>query len=79
MRTAYNKYVEDILGLMDTHIAEDVPAEKQTYIPKKLFTFFKHAKQDSGCIATLKEHGKEFSGSVRGQSKYPEPPVPVGV
>ena len=57
MRTAYNKYVEYILGLMDTHIAEDVP-------PKKLFTFLKHAKQDSGSIATLKEHGKEFSGSV---------------
>ena len=64
MRTAYNRYVEDILGLMDTHITEDVPAEKQTYVPKKLFTFLKHAKQDSGSIATLKEHGKEFSGSV---------------
>ena len=49
---------------MDTHIAEDVPAEKQTYVPKKLFTFLKHAKQDSGSIATLKEQGKEFSGSV---------------
>ena len=67
MRTAYNKYVEyveDILGLMDTHIAEDVPAEKQNYVPKKLYTFLKHAKQDSGSIATLQEQSKEFSGSV---------------
>ena len=64
MRTGYSKFVEDILGILDANMTDDVPSEKPAPVPKKLLSFIKHAKQDSSAISLLKDQGKELSEGV---------------
>ena len=64
MKVWYSKYIEDILGILETKMTGDVPSEKPAAVPKKLFSFLKHAKQDSSSISTLKDQGKELSEGV---------------
>ena len=64
MRTGYSKYVEDILGILEANMTDDVPSEKPAPVPKKLFSFIKHAKRDSSAISLLKDQGKELSEGV---------------
>ena len=64
MKVGYSKYIEDILGILETNMTDDVPSEKPAAVPKKLFSFLKHAKQDSSTISMLKDQGKELSEGV---------------
>ena len=63
MRAAYDRYVEEIIGIMDTNDDTD-PTQRRPVAPKKLFTFLKHARKDNSSISTLIDQGKEFSSSV---------------
>ena len=57
MRQAHNTYIDSILGIMESHIADNEVSPTQTYVPKKLFTLLKHAKRDSCGVSPLKEGG----------------------
>lgn len=49
--------MNNILGILENQVSDLEVSPKQTYAPKKLFTFLKHAKRDSCCVSPLKEGG----------------------
>lgn len=63
-RLAYNVYVENILGVLDSQVTDMETSTKQTFVPKKLFTFLKHTKRDSCGVSPLKDGGTLHSDAV---------------
>ena len=37
MRTGYSKYVEDILGILDANMIDDIPSEKPASVPRNVY------------------------------------------
>ena len=55
IRTAYNNYLQSVLGLSDEEGNIDKDSDKQKFAPKQLFSLIKNAKQDSHGVSPLKE------------------------
>ena len=55
IRTAYNNYLQSVLGLRDEEGNFDTDSDKQKFSPKKLFSLIKNAKQDSHGSFPLKD------------------------
>ena len=63
-RTAYNSYLQSVLGLSDEEGSNDT--DKQSFAPKKLFVLIRNAKQDSHGVSPLKD---KDSGIIFSQNK----------
>ena len=57
---AYEKYLGNILGLNNER-DDRIMGEPSKVKTKKLYSFLKHSKQDSGAIASLKKYGQTVS------------------
>lgn len=57
IRLSYDRYVNNFLGIQEDQVSDSEAGPKQTYAPKKLFTFLMHAKRDSCGMSPLKEGG----------------------
>ena len=67
IRTAYNNYLQSVIGLSDEEGNIDTDSDKQKFAPKKLFSLIKkNAKQDSHGVSPLKDNG---SGNTFSQNK----------
>ena len=66
IRTAYNNYLQSVLGLSDEEGNIDTVSDKQKFAPKKLFSLIKNAKQDSHGVSPLKD---KDSGNTFSQNK----------
>ena len=64
IRTAYNSYLQSVLGLSGEEGSNDT--DKQSFAPKKLFSLIKNAKQDSHGVSPLKD---KDSGIMFSQNK----------
>ena len=65
IKTAYNCYLQSILGLKDDEGNTDTDSDKQTFAPKKkLFSLIKNARQDSNGVYPLKDLGTTFSQNI---------------
>ena len=66
IKTAYNCYLQSILGLSDDEGNTDTDSDKQTFVTKKLFFLIKNARQDSNGISPLKDKdsGTTFSQNI---------------
>ena len=53
IRTAYNSYLQSVLGLSGEESSNDT--DKQSFAPKKLFSLIRNAKQDSHGVSPLKD------------------------
>ena len=56
LRSAYDNYLQDLLGLA----AQNVDESPSGFIPKKLYSLIKTARQDSQGISTLKDKSKNI-------------------
>ena len=66
IRTAYNNYLQSVLGLSDEEGNIDTVSDKQKFAPKKIFSLIKNAKQDSHGVSPLKD---KDSGNTFSQNK----------
>ena len=64
IRTAYNSYLQSVLGLSGEEGNNDT--DKQSFAPKKLFSLIRNAKQDSHGVSPLKD---KDSGIMFSQNK----------
>ena len=55
IRTAYDNYLQDLLGLA----AQNADENPSGFIPKKLYSLIKNARQDSQGISTLYDKKKD--------------------
>ena len=67
IRTAYNNYLQSVLGLSDEEGNIDTDSDKQKFAPKKIvLPDKKNAKQGSHGVSPLKDNG---SGNTFSQNK----------
>ena len=58
IRTAYDNYLQDLLGLA----AQNADENPSGFIPKKLYSLIKNARQDSQGISTLYDKKRKYFG-----------------
>ena len=66
IKSAYNNYLQSILGLSNEEGATATDSDQQKFAPKKLFSLIKNAKQDSHGVSPLKD---KYSGTTFSQNK----------
>ena len=61
IRQAYNNYLQNILGLSEE--GNDIDEKNSGFVPKKLFSLIKNARQDAQGVSPLKDPSTNSTSS----------------